>query len=370
MSVPVVCTNCRRPFPDEGLPFRCPTCGGLYDYTGPLAYDPARVDKSRPGIWPYAHSFGLPPGAPEVTLGEGSAPLVWAAGPGERPVAYKVEGQNPTGSFKDRGSAVLVSLLRARGVTQAAEDSSGNAGASLAAYAGRAGVRARIFVPDSAGGPKRAQIEAYGAEVVRIMGPRSNAAEAVLRAAQEGVVYASHAYLPFLLAGYATVAYELLAQLGQTPGAVVVPAGYGNLLLGIGRGFAALRAAGVIAQLPMLVGVQPRACAPLWAVFHYAGAGLGWVTEGDTLAEGTRITHPLRGDAVLQMVMESGGTFAAVDEEEILPARDALARQGLYVEPTSAMVWSALAQLDGQLPEPVVAVLTGSGLKTALPGSS
>lgn len=364
MSLPVACTNCRRPFPDEGLPFRCPTCGGIYDYTATLAYDPARVDENRPGIWRYRHSFGLPEEAPDVTLGEGQTPLVWGAGPGGRRVAFKLEGLNPTGSFKDRGSAVLASLLKARNITQAAEDSSGNAGASLAAYAGRAGIRARIFVPDSAAGPKRAQIEAYGAEVVRIMGPRSNAGEAVLRAAQDGMVYASHAYLPFLLAGYATLAYELAAGLGRAPGAVLVPAGYGNLLLAIGRGFAALRAAGVIEQLPKLVGVQPRACAPLWAVFHYAGAGFGWVTEGDTLAEGTRIKHPLRGDAVLQAVMESGGTFVAVDEDEILPGRDALAHQGLYVEPTSAMVWSALEQLGGDLPEPVVAVLTGSGLKT------
>ena len=218
-------------------------------------------------------------------------------------------------------------------------------------------------VPDSAAGPKRDQIGAYGAEVVRIMGPRSNAAQAVLRAVDEGIAYASHTFSPFGLAGYATAAYELVEQM-EAPAAVIVPAGQGNLLLALGRGFKALLAAGRIAKLPRLVGVQARACAPLWAVFHYGAAGYGWVTEGQTLAEGVRIKHPVRGDAVLQVVSESEGTFVAVDEGEILPGRDQLARRGFYVEPTSAIVWSALHQLEKELPDPVAVILTGSGLKS------
>ena len=110
----------------------------------------------------------------------------------------------------------------------ALEDSSGNAGASFAAYAARAGVRAKVFIPDAAAGPKRKQIEAYGAEVIRIPGLRSNAAEAALNAAAGGEVYASHAYLPFGLSGYATIAYEIFRQLGQAPGSVIAPVGQGN----------------------------------------------------------------------------------------------------------------------------------------------
>ena len=143
----------------------------------------------------------------------------------------------------------------------------------------------------------------------------------------------------------------------------IAPAGQGNLLLALGRGFRALKQAGTIEHLPQLVGVQARACAPLWAVFNYGAAGLGWVTEGDTLAEGVRIKHPLRGDALLQLVAESHGRFVAVDEEAILPGRDQLARKGLYVEPTSAIVWSALDQVAGEVPDPIAVVLTGSGYK-------
>jgi threonine synthase len=297
-----------------------------------------------------------------VTLGEGNTPLLWREAFG-RQVAFKLEYLNPSGSYKDRGSAVLVSFLCSRGVQSAVEDSSGNAGASFAAYAARAGMRARVFVPDYASGPKRLQIEAYGAEVVRILGPRSKATEAVLRATQRGEVYASHAYMPFGLAGYATIAYELFEQIGRAPGAVVAPVGQGNLLLAIGRGFAALHSAGLIAQLPTMVGVQALACAPLWAVYRYGPAGLGWVTEGQTLAEGVRVKHPLRGDTLLKMVEESRGQLVAVEEEAILPGRDQLARLGFYVEPTSSIVWDALAQTGEHLPDPIAVVLTGSGFK-------
>ncbi len=202
------------------------------------------------------------------------------------------------------------------------------------------------------------------------MGPRSNAAKAVLRAVEAGEesgepapAYASHAYLPFNLPGYATLAYELVDQMGGAPGSLVLPAGQGGLLLGIGRGFQALVAAGVIDRLPVLVGVQARACAPLWALYTYGPAGLGWAAEAPTLAEGIRVLQPLRGDAVLNAIAAHGGTLVAVDEEEIIPGREQLARRGLYVEPTSAVVWGALAQLVGKLPEPVAVVLTGSGLK-------
>ena len=359
----ISCTGCGHSYPDIGVPYRCPRCGGVFDYTEWPIYNPELLQPHFPGIWRYRAAFGLPDEAVPVSLGEGNTPLVWADVE-SRPVAFKLEFLNPSGSYKDRGSATLMSFLRSRGILSAIEDSSGNAGASFAAYAARAGVGAKVYIPDAASGPKRYQIQVYGSETVRIMGPRSNAAEAVLRAADEGQVYASHAYLPFGLPGYATIAYELVEQLGKAPGTVLAPVGQGNLLLAIGRGFTALRNAGIITKEPFLVGVQARACAPLWAVYQYGTAGLGWVTEGDTLAEGVRVKHPLRGDALLRLLIENGGIMLAVDEEKILPGRDQLARIGLYVEPTSAILWDGLAQISGDVPEPVVLILTGSGLKT------
>lgn len=362
----VRCTNCRHPYPQEGAPYRCQICGSVFDFIANSEFDPKKIDRDKPGIWAYRHTFGLPDSVPELTLGEGRTPLVWSEASGRR-VAFKLEFLNPTGSFKDRGSALMVSFLISRGIDSAVEDSSGNAGASFAAYAARAGLKARVYIPDSASGPKRRQIEAYGAELVKILGRRSNAAEAVQRVSEGGEVYASHAHMPFNIPGYATLAYELVEQLGEAPGTVVIPVGQGGLILGAGRGFQAMKKAGVIDKIPRLIGVQARACAPLWALSSYGAQGLGWVTEGETLAEGVRISYPVRGDAVLNIVENSRGHFLAVDEEEIIPGRDQLSHQGFYVEATSALVWSALSQLANEVtPEPVVAVLTGSGLKNPM----
>ncbi len=124
-----------------------------------------------------------------------------------------------------------------------------------------------------------------------------------------------------------------------------------------------MKAAGIIQNQPRLIGVQARACAPLWALSTQGTAGLAWVTEGATMAEGVRVLRPIRGDELLKAVDASGGSFLAVDEEQILPARDSLAHAGLFVEPTSAIVWAALAEVAAELPEPIVLILSGSGLK-------
>ncbi len=359
----ISCSNCSRIYPDRGLPHSCPKCGGLYDFSSVPPIRPDAVARSEPGIWRYRHTFGLPEDLEPISLGEGNTPLLWKDVFGHR-IAFKCEYQNPSGSFKDRGSALIASMLKNRGFLEAVEDSSGNAGASFAAYAASGGLHARIYVPEAASGPKRRQIEAYGAELVPIPGSRTDVAESVKKAVGGKVAYASHAYLPFNLPGYATAAYEIHDQLGgRSPGAVIVPAGQGGLLLGLSRGFENLRTSGLTRSVPRIIGVQARACAPLWASFTAGAEGLKFVAENPTLAEGVKVRYPLRGDAVLRMVRDSHGQMAAVDEAEILPARDALAQLGLYVEPTSAIIWPVLEQMAASLPDPVVVVLTGSGLK-------
>ena len=253
--IEIQCTNCQRPYPDKETPFRCLNCGGVFDFDGQLEIDPRKIDENLPGIWRYSHYFGLHADSPTVYLGEGDTPLIWGKYAG-RDVGYKLEYLNPTGSFKDRGAAILISLLKERGVRSAIEDSSGNAGASFAAYAACAGIKARVYVPDYTSAPKRKQVEAYGAEVIRVPGARTATSEAVLSAVEQGDVYASHAYLPHGILGFATIAFEIVSQLGGTPGTVIAPTGQGSLLLGLGRGFNALFHAGVIDKLPKLIGVQ------------------------------------------------------------------------------------------------------------------
>jgi threonine synthase len=358
----VFCTNCKTAYPQDGVPYRCPNCGGLYDYVGAFPFDMAEVDRSQPGMWCYRGTFQLPPDLKPVSLGEGNTPLIWAKSFNKR-IALKCEFTNPSGSFKDRGSAVIAALLKAHGVTEAVEDSSGNAGASFAAYAARAGIKVRIFVPALASGPKRRQIEAYGAELVPILGSRSDVFEATKRIAESGTAYASHAYLPFNLPGYATIAYEIVEQLGEMPGAIVVPVGQGGLLLGLARGFDALRVDNQLREKPRMIGIQALACAPLWVSYTARSKKPVPVEENLTIAEGVRVLNPLRKEAVIAAVVDSGGSMYVVEENEILPARDALGRLGFFVEPTSAIVWAALAKMIETLPDPIVVILTGSGLK-------
>ena len=361
-SIPLVsCGSCGQTYPVYGAPFKC-DCGGVYDFSRFSGFvEPEKL--SSPGLWRYRASLGLPVEAPEISLGEGNTPLL----PGEFngfPVFYKMESQNPTGSYKDRGSAVLMSFLRSRQVTSVVEDSSGNAGASLAAYCARAGVQVQVFIPESASGPKRWQIEMFGAQVERVPGPRANAAEAVLQAARSGKVYASHAYMPFGLTGIATIAYELIEVLGRAPGTVISPVGHGGLLYGVMLGFEALQAAGAIHQLPVYIGVQAEACAPAVKAYQARSVEIPEITPGVTLAEGASVIRPIRAGQILRRMLAGGGRMVGVRERNLKQAYEMAAKQGIFVEPTACLPLAALLNDKIEVVEPVVTILSGSGLKT------
>jgi threonine synthase len=309
---------------------------------------------------------------PVVTLHEGNTPLIPAPVLSTRTgcdVWLKVEGANPTGSFKDRGMTVMVSYLKSRGVDRVLEDSSGNAGASLSAYAAAAGLECRILVPETASYPKIAQIAACGADVVTVPGSRQDVADAALRQSAE-IFYASHNWQPFFVEGVKTLAYELWEQLGfRPPDNVVVPLGYGSNVLGCDRGFDELVRRGEIGARPRLFGVQAANCAPYAAALRAGVEHLVPTAVAPTIAEGIASAKPTRVAEVLRAVRESGGTVVAVDEAEIVEALGALARRGLYVEPTSAAAGAGLSRLlaEGAIrpEETTVLVLTGSGLKAS-----
>ncbi|HPS32072.1 MAG TPA: pyridoxal-phosphate dependent enzyme [Anaerolineaceae bacterium] len=356
----ITCTSCALPYPEEGLPHLCPRCGGVFgidsiDFPGEPGVEPGM-----PGIWRYRASFSLPASAKAVYLGEGGTPLVEREIRWKR-VAFKLENLNPSGSFKDRGTAVLTSFMLSRSISEVVEDSSGNAGASLAAYSSAVGIKSRIFVPETASGPKVQQMVASGARVVRIPGPREAAHQAALADAQANKLpYASHALLPMGIGGFATIAYELAAQLGRMPGSLIAPVGHGSLFLGLLLGARALCRQDPKVNLPVMVGVQPANCAPLaarWENRAFAGC------QGTSQAEGTQIEKPVRGEQILKLLRPGMDVMLAVAEEDLRLAYTELAEMGFYVEPTSAMVWSALKKLIENLPEPIVLVFSGSGLK-------
>jgi threonine synthase len=364
MPAMIQCINCGNGYPEKGIPYLCDKCGGIFEFSNQPILNLAQVERSQPGIWKYAHTFGLPKDCEPVSLGEGETPLVWA-NIFQRKIAFKCEFQNPSGSFKDRGSSVIVGLLKSRGIHQAVEDSSGNAGASFAAYATRAGIQAEIFIPESASGPKRRQISAYGAVLTTIAGSRSDVTLAARKKVNTDRVYASHAYLPLNVPGYATAAYETYEQLGEKmPGAVIVPAGQGGFLHGLLFGFNQLRiATNRSLPLPMMIGVQISSCNPLMELFVNGKINPEKRKSITTLAEGVNVQNPVRGNEVIKTIKSSGGKIYEVTEKTILPGMDSLARLGFYIEPTSALVWPILEEHIDDLPDPVVVILTGSGFK-------
>jgi threonine synthase len=288
----------------------------------------------------------------------------------ERRVLLKLEYVSPTGSFKDRGAAVMVNVLADQGARSVADDSSGNAGAALAAYAARLGLQADVFTPAHASEAKRDQIAVYGARVHAIPGPRVNAKQAAIEAIGDDLTYASHAYHPAFLLGQQTTAWEVWEQLGhQAPDWVLVPVGQGVHLLGLWLGFRRLRAAGLIEHLPRLAAVQPTLLAPICQAHARGAETVSAAQPRDvSLAEGLAIAAPVRGVRVLQAIRESAGVCITVDEEAIRSAQRELAHSGFYVEPTSATAIAALrseavAAIDRDAV--VIVPLTGSGLKGA-----
>ena len=169
---------------------------------------------------------------------------------------------NPTGSFKNRGSGVLMSLAVEAGVTEVVEDSSGNAGASIAAYAARAGIGAHIFAPSSAPSAKLDQIAVYGATTHLIEGNRQDVTDAAMEfAGHNSIVYASHNLSPYFTEGTKTFAYEIVEQFnGGLPEHIVIPVGNGSLLIGAHRGFSEMKPRGAISAIPKLHAIQARAC--------------------------------------------------------------------------------------------------------------
>jgi threonine synthase len=367
MTIPNLdCPACGRAWAADQPRWRC-DCGSHLNLTPGNGLSRNEIAVGVASLWRYAAALALG-GLPRVSLGEGLTPLVCRDWQGV-PVLFKLESQMPTGSFKDRGSTVMINHLIEAGVGPIHEDSSGNAGSSIATYAAAAGIPCRIYVPAAAPRAKLVQIAAAGAEVRPIPGTRQSVTEAALAAAGESF-YASHNWHPFFIEGTKTLAFELWEQLGfSVPDNILVPTGYGSNILGLDRGFDELERRGEIISRPRLFAVQAANCAALAAAWAADADGFVPFTAQPTIADGIATMRPVRTAEVLRALRRSQGGVAAVAEAEIAPALAALGRLGLFVEPTAATAGAALTQLlrDGTIApdETTVVVLTGHGLKAA-----
>ncbi|HET7769883.1 MAG TPA: pyridoxal-phosphate dependent enzyme [Chloroflexota bacterium] len=337
------------------------------------------------GVW--RHAQRLPAVAPEhrISLGEGGTPLVplprWGAALGLARAFAKLEYANPTGSFKDRGMSVLVSLAKQMGAQHLTEDSSGNAGAAAAAYAARAGMTCTVYAPESAPAAKLRQIRAYGAELVLVPGARSAVTQAARDAGTApGSYYVAHTENADFLHGNQAFAWELTEAwqgggFGAAPSEVrawhvVTPAGGGALLQGAWLGFTADRKAygSLGLPLPQVHGAQAAAVAPLARAFELGLDEPAPIEPRPTVCGGIQLERPAHGREILRAIRESGGSAVASEDDAVLREHDRLAQlEGIYCEPTSAAALAGLAQLaaGGRIAadEIVVVAITGSGLK-------
>lgn len=359
----------------NGFAFRCIRCGSgapasVFNLHSDCCQLPFEVEYS---ARPDGKSPRLPLryGRPGVSLGEGDTPLVelkkLAPAIGIRGLWAKLEFQAPTGSFKDRGSAVLISAAVEAGVREFVEDSSGNAGASLSAYAAAADLKAHVFVPASAARGKLDQIAVFGATLHPVEGPRQAATDAARTfAAERGLPYLSHNLSPYFGEGMKAFAFEI-AEVASTIDHILFPVGNGSLLVGAERGFQELREAGRVAHVPQLHAVQADGVQPLLALLMRKPSP----QVRPTVASGIAVSSPPRGLQVVAAVQRTGGTGVAVTDSAILEWRRRLAAtEGIFCEATSAAALAGLEQLvrAGRIgaSDGVLLPITGSGLKEPL----
>lgn len=370
------CISCGAKYELTNL-YTCEKCGGIldviYNYQGLSELTKAAL----PGIWAYMDL--LPVGDPQsiVSLGEGRTPLLSVPRLGKhlnlKRLYVKNETVEPTGSFKDRPISVAVSKARELGAKTVVTSSSGNAGASAAAYAARAGLECYVFVPATVPKDKLTQIRMYGAEVILVGGHYSNAyhvAKEISKRRGWSNLTSTFAS-PYPTEADKTVAYEVWEQLpGELPDWILIPIASGPLLAGMCKGFRELKEIGLITKIPRLIGVQAEGCAPIVRAFTTGTKVAAW-DQPTTIASGisdSLVGYEQDGDYTLWAIRQANGYAVSVSDQEITRAARELARlEGIYAETTGAAsiagVEKLLAMKIIKPSELVVSVVTGSGFK-------
>ena len=308
-----------------------------------------------------------------VSLGEGRTPCIKLNGIGEmlgiHNLHAKMELLNPTGSFKDRGASIMLSVAKEHNVTEIVEDSSGNAGAAIAAYAAKAGIKAHIFVPSNTSNSKIEQIKIYDACIHQIEGNRElSEIKAIEHCSKNNLIYASHNLSPYFLEGTKIFAYETVYDFPtELPNHIILPVGNGSLLIGIWKGFQEMIQSNIISKAPRIHCIQAKTIMPITASYN----SLNWTPnkKASTIASGISISTPARKHQILEILQQSRGTSIAVTDLNIRKWHKLLATsEGIYAEPTSTVAFAGLEQLleNGTIKysDKVLIPVTGSGLKT------
>ncbi len=361
MSFVLVCPACGMAYkpPSKGERYAC-DCGSVLMVEWPK---PHWSPKGH-GVWRYKSL--LPFSGKPVTMGEGGTGLVngreLIADYKVKELRFKTEGDNPTDSFKDRGTTVCMSRALKRGFKRVSVASTGNMGASVASYAAFANLEARVFVPKGIPDEKIAQMIAVGAKLHKIKGNFRDAVEAMMKDVKKGSYLCETGLNPYYLEGEKTIGFELYEEMG-VPDRVIVPTGTGGLITSIFKAFKELKRAGVARKLPQMVAVQAKRCSPIVEAWSKGTEKVKEPKHANTIASAIMVKSPFNGVTALRAIEESGGCAVGVTEMAIRHAIRELGREGIFAEPASAAALAAMHELDHKPKDKVALIITGHGLK-------
>ena len=374
------CINCNSEYNIDEIIYFCKKCGDLLE----VEYDQNEQDRAPKenewrnaplSVWRYRLFMPVKDSSKIVTLNEGGTGLHLcqrlAKQLGIRQLYVKNEGENPTGSFKDRGMTVGVTKAVELGAKSVICASTGNTSASLAAYAAKAGLQCSVLIPSGkiAYG-KLSQAMIYGAKVIQVRGNFDQALNMVLKLSEKHrSIYLLNSINPFRIEGQKSLGFEICDQLNhQAPDRVVVPVGNAGNISAIWKGFKEFHDSNFVNSLPKMTGIQADRAAPIATAIKNGNDTIVPVAEPETVATAIRIGAPVSWKKAMNAIKESHGTAETVTDAEILDAQKTLARvEGLFVEPASASSIAGLKKLieNGEIDrdEIVVCVTTGHGLK-------
>jgi len=372
------CIDCGAEYNPDMVIYTCHKCGGLLAVKYDFSRIPSNLDEKWMNrglsVWKYAELLPIEDKKKIVTLGEGGTSLNKCVNLSEKigikEFYAKNEGENPTGSFKDRGMTVGVSKALELRMKKVICASTGNTSASLAAYAAKAGLECMVLIPSGkVAFGKLTQAIVHGAKVVQIKGNFDMALKIVQEISLKRPVYLLNSVNPFRLEGQKTVAFEIRDQLdGQVPDKLIVPVGNAGNISAIWKGFRELHELGLTERLPQMVGIQAEGAAPIAYSVKHGLKEVKFVEKPETVATAIRIGSPVNWKKAINAIKESDGLVETVSDSEILEAQRMLAQhEGLFVEPASAASVAGLVKLAKMglidKDEKVVCVLTGHGLK-------
>jgi len=366
------CISCGKEYELNEIIYTCSECGSVLEVECEVEVSRDTFSCRRQNMWKYREFMPVDP-SKIVSLDEGGTPFVRCDNIGRElgiELHVKVEGSNPTGSFKDRGMSVGITKAVELGVDTVGCASTGNTSASLAAYAARAGLGCVVLLPSGKVAlGKLAQAMFHGAQVLSVRGNFDEALEAVTELALMGELYLLNSVNPFRLEGQKTIGFEIVDDLGwESPDRIILPVGNAGNISAIWKGISEFHRAGFIEERPMMTGIQAEGAAPVVEAFRKGKMEIDPVRNPETVATAIRIGAPVSYLKALRAIYESDGYAETVTDGEILSAQKLLARrEGIGVEPASAASIAGLLKLvdEGVIDrgERVVCVVTGHVLK-------